>query len=125
MAEVNCWEHIGCGREPGGSKAVSEGVCPASIEASLDGVNRGENGGRACWVAAGVLSPESIEGSFSLDRLCESCSFYGRVIREEKDAFVFSPGAASTPRRVDARDCVADPSAAWKWCPEFLRRLAR
>ena len=105
MSKANCWEVMDCGRQPGGAEAEEHGVCPAAIETQLDGINAGDNGGRACWVAAGVLSHARIEATFALDSLCESCSFYQRVIEEEGSAFVFSPKMIATPGRVEPRWC--------------------
>jgi len=49
MRLLNCWEVKKCGREFGGIKSQELGVCPASIQSKVDGINHGKNGGRACW----------------------------------------------------------------------------
>ena len=46
--KLNCWEAMDCGRHKGGKKVDELGVCPASLEKRLDGVNGGVNGGRSC-----------------------------------------------------------------------------
>ncbi|GBD98556.1 hypothetical protein BMS3Abin07_00576 [bacterium BMS3Abin07] len=51
----NCWEFKGCGREPGGKNAEGLGVCPAATYERLDGIHRGKNGGRVCWIIAGTM----------------------------------------------------------------------
>ena len=55
MARQNCWEFFGCGRETGGEKVRELGECPASTDASADGLNNGKNAGRICWAVAGTL----------------------------------------------------------------------
>ena len=105
MARLNCWQVMDCGREPGGRNADEQGVCPAATESRLDGVNHGDRGGRACWVAAGVLSSTEMEATSALHSLCVSCPFYERVITEEGREFVFSPEIVATMKRVDPRAC--------------------
>ena len=102
----NCWEYMDCGREPGGSACESKGVCAASVEAALDGIHGGLNGGRACWVAAGVLSDGPEEGTFVPASLCVFCPFYDHVIKEEGSSFTFSPTLIATLSPVDACECV-------------------
>jgi hypothetical protein len=38
---TNCWEHMQCGREPGGVKAAELGICPAAVDDAFDGINTG------------------------------------------------------------------------------------
>ncbi len=91
MTRQNCWEFMGCGREPGGTKADEFGVCPATLETRLDGVHGGTNAGRACWVVAGTLCRSKVSGSFALNNDCLTCDFYHRVIEEEMPDFMFTP----------------------------------
>ncbi|MFW9918771.1 MAG: two-CW domain-containing protein [Candidatus Thorarchaeota archaeon] len=81
---LNCWEARNCGREPGGMKAVKDGVCPAAEAVWLDGVNRGINGGRVCWVVAGTMGSKVCNLTFS-EKItdCIMCDFYQKVLLEE------------------------------------------
>jgi len=77
--KINCWEYKKCGREKGGSRARELGVCPASTETRLDGINGGTNAGRACWVTSDAwCSGDGI-------KRCEQCDFYALVKRESSD----------------------------------------
>lgn len=84
MAKVNCWEFRECGRQPGGAKALELGICPATSEAKVDGVNGGKNGGRACWGIAGTLCGGKVQGTFAEKMVsCYSCEFYKSVLQDE------------------------------------------
>jgi len=88
MRAENCWEFKKCGREPEGSKSEELGVCPASIEEKADGINKGDNGGRACWAIAGTLCTGKLQGSYALKMLdCLQCDFYNKVLGEERWGF--------------------------------------
>lgn len=81
---VNCWEYEKCGREEGGTKISEIGVCPASTEVRVNGINGGKNGGRACWAIAGTMCHGKINGSFALKLgACITCDFFKLVAREE------------------------------------------
>ena len=84
----NCWEIKQCGREPGGIRVSEYGECPASIEKKLHGVHGGENAGRACWVVAGSLCGNNVQGSY-IDKYenCTICDFYMKVKSEESANF--------------------------------------
>jgi hypothetical protein len=87
---VNCWQYMSCGRESGGLNADRLGVCPASTDRRLHGIHGGKNGGRACWVIAGLLTRE-VFGNVS--KGCSKCDFYLSVKSEEgkyiwPDAFI-------------------------------------
>lgn len=87
----NCWEFKKCGREPGGKRAKELGVCPATTEEALDGVHGGENAGRACWVIAGTLCGNTVQGTFAKKfENCEKCEFYQMVRKEETPNFSLS-----------------------------------
>lgn len=89
--KLNCWEYKKCGRQPGGDKVHELGVCPASVEARVDGVNGGKNGGRTCWVMTGTLCKGEKQGSFATKLMsCMQCDFYKSVIAEEGKDFVFA-----------------------------------
>ena len=86
---LNCWEFKKCGREPGGAKVAELGVCPASTETKVNGVNNGKNGGRSCWALAGTFCGGKVQGTFA-DKLsnCIDCEFYKKVGQEEGPALV-------------------------------------
>jgi len=84
MAKANCWQVKRCGRETNGAKSAELGVCPASTERRVHGVNGGTNGGRGCWAIAGTLCGGSVQGSFaSKVSNCMKCDFYQLVSTEE------------------------------------------
>lgn len=85
---LNCWQVKRCGREPGGIRAAELGVCPASTETGLHGINSGINGGRACWAIAGTLCGGKIQGSYAAKLAnCLQCDFYKLVSTEEGPTF--------------------------------------
>jgi len=82
--KLNCWQVKRCGRELGGPKVAELGLCPAAVEATLDGTNGGQNGGRACWASAGTLCGGKVQGSYALKLSnCLPCEFYRLVAAEE------------------------------------------
>lgn len=84
MAKQNCWELKKCGREKGGPKASELGVCSASLETRVHGVNSGKNGGRACWAVTGTLCGGKIQGTFATKLgNCMNCEFFKLVAAEE------------------------------------------
>jgi CheY-like chemotaxis protein len=85
LKKINCWEFMQCGREPGGVKSVGSPVCPAAVDAALDGVHGGRNSGRACWTVAGTLYAGEVEGS-NAKRICNcgTCDFFLNVKMEEE-----------------------------------------
>jgi hypothetical protein len=87
----NCWEFMGCGRQPGGARVKELGICPAVIETRLHCVHGGTNAGRACWVVAGTLCKGETQGTFAQKfQNCELCDFYKAVKQEEVSNFIFS-----------------------------------
>lgn len=87
----NCWETKKCGREPGGTRAGSLGVCPAATEKRLNGIHHGKNAGRTCWVVAGTLCGGAVAGTFAMKfDTCAKCAFYQAVKKEESPAFTLS-----------------------------------
>jgi hypothetical protein len=87
----NCWEVKDCGRHVGGKNARDMGICPASMEARLDGVHGGKNAGRSCWVVAGTLCDGEEQGTFAKKfHNCETCDFYETVKKEEFPRYEFS-----------------------------------
>ncbi len=91
MPVMNCWEFKQCGREPGGARTDGLGVCPATTESRVDGVNDGKNGGRCCWVIAGTLCEDKVQGSFAGKfNTCKECDFYHIVRKEQGTDFCLS-----------------------------------
>lgn len=87
--KLNCWEHKGCGREPGGGKEAVAGTCPAAVEDRLHGIHGGRNAGRACWVVAGTMCEGEVQGTFAKKcARCIDCDFYQAVSRQEGAAFL-------------------------------------
>jgi hypothetical protein len=91
MMRQNCWEAKNCGRQPGGVNVPTLGICPAAVEARLDGIHGGKNAGRACWVVAGTLCKGQVQGTFAQKfQNCEICDFYAGVKKQEFPQFTFS-----------------------------------
>ncbi len=85
----NCWEYKGCGREPGGEREGELGTCPAPLEEKLHGVHGGTNAGRACWVVAGTMCGEEVQGTFARKCInCIDCDFFGAVMEAEAARFL-------------------------------------
>jgi hypothetical protein len=84
MAKLNCWEFKNCGKNPGGEKADTIGICPAATEKRADKLNRGINGGRVCWAVKNTLCDDGVQKVFAV-RLakCLQCEFYHLVSDEE------------------------------------------
>src|SRR5512140_2468520 len=84
--EVNCWEYKKCWRERGGKRVAEKGVCPAPVEDSVNGINRGRNGGRCCWTIAGTFCLGEAHGTAAkIIQNCMDCGFYWTVADEETD----------------------------------------
>ena len=80
----NCWDFKKCGREPGGARVAELGVCPAAIDTSHNGTNRGENAGRYCWRVAGTMCDEKVQGTYACKLLsCIKCDFF-KVVQEQE-----------------------------------------
>lgn len=90
----NCWEIKQCGRGPGGENTEELGLCPAAMPCHQSGVNRGEYGGRFCWIIAGTFCKDEVQGTFSKKLLtCIHCDFFKMVQEEESINFIFLPTA--------------------------------
>lgn len=101
MKRQNCWEFFRCGREEGGEKVSQLGVCPATTDATSDGLNSGKNGGRICWAIAGTLCDGEVQGTFAeKHHFCSDCKFYKKVKAEEG----FMEYRILKPDQVDDRD---------------------
>ena len=91
LRKLNCWEYKKCGRQPQGPHVKDMGLCPASMEESLDGTHDGVNGGRACWIVAGTFCQGQVQGVFAEKfKNCEACDFYKQVRSEERFGFTLS-----------------------------------
>ena len=96
MELLNCWQYKKCGRNPGGDKVAEFGICPAAIETRTDKINRGTNGGRACWAISGTLCGGKVQGTFASKLSnCMQCEFYQLV------------GVEEGPNHESARDILA------------------
>jgi len=92
---MNCWEFKKCGRKPDGAKCADLGICPATIDTSVDGLNGGKNGGRICWAVAGTFCGGKVQGEFAQKMAtCLACVFYKKVKAEEhsSDFLMLKPG---------------------------------
>lgn len=90
-SKKNCWEAKKCGREPGGVNSRAKGVCPAAIDARLHGAHEGTNAGRACWVVAGTLCDNQVQGTYAKKAAnCANCEFYKVVFKEEYPRFLLA-----------------------------------
>lgn len=87
--KANCWEVKECGRQPGGEKNNELGICPATTEKKVHGVNSGINGGRSCWAIQKTLCGNAVQGTFT-QKLggCMQCDFYSAVRREEGGNYI-------------------------------------
>ena len=86
--KINCWEYTNCGREFGGEKANELGVCQASIELFVDGINNGKNAGRFCWEISGTGNGNEVNGTYAKKLLsCRSCGFFKTVKEQESVQF--------------------------------------
>lgn len=92
MGNENCWEVMNCGRELNGVNSIELGVCPAAQLSTFDGVNKGTNGGRFCWVVAGTYCEgEDASGNYSQKLAnCIHCKFLKQVNLEEGRDFILS-----------------------------------
>jgi hypothetical protein len=78
-----------CGREPGGKHVPELEVCPAAVEEKLNGIHKGTNGGRTCWLVAGTMCEGDVQGTFARKfKSCQNCTFFRVVKLEEGDAFM-------------------------------------
>lgn len=109
MSRMNCWEFEECGREPGGKNAKQLGVCPATSEQKVDGVNRGKNAGRSCWAIAGTLCGGRVQGTYA-EKLgnCMQCDFYAFVRGQERAEFVNTRKILDVLSGKITRSCVVE-----------------
>ncbi len=94
MNRKNCWEVMACGREMNGMNVTNHGVCPASTEERLNGINGGFNAGRACWAVKGTnCSGKPQKQLAEMEQViklteCLQCLFFKQVEDEEGRHFV-------------------------------------
>jgi len=92
MERKNCWEIKRCGRESGGDNVKVLGVCPASLPSEYDGINKGQKGGRFCWVIAGTFCKGEVQGTYAKKlKNCLICEFLKQVNEEEGRDFILTP----------------------------------
>ncbi|MCP4693919.1 MAG: protein kinase, partial [Desulfobacterales bacterium] len=85
--KLNCWEYMGCGREPRGRNVDELGVCQAAMNTTFSGINSGKCAGRFCWAVTGTLCEGKIQGTFAEKReSCVDCDFFKMVRAEEGTA---------------------------------------
>lgn len=88
----NCWEFKSCGRDADCLEESEHGICPATIEDKVDGINSGINGGRVCWALDSTLCDGKIQGVYAQKIIkCMSCNFYQKVLKEERNRDFKSP----------------------------------
>ena len=86
----NCWEATQCGRELGGKPSEGKSVCPAALDSSHWGKNRGLFAGRYCWRVAGTYCEGEVQGDLALKlQDCAMCSFFKQVKAEEGERFEY------------------------------------
>jgi len=92
--KTNCWEHLRCGREPGGPHEADFGPCPAATSIACDGMNGGTNAGRFCWAIRGTMCSGKVDGTYEQKiSHCRGCSFFRRIKVEEGVHFqLIEPG---------------------------------
>lgn len=96
MEQMNCWEVMKCGRQPGGENAKESGVCPAALSNEYNGVNKGKHGGRFCWVIAGTCCNGEVQGTYARKmKNCLNCKFFKQVSEEEDRFFKLTPSEVS------------------------------
>ncbi len=87
--KVNCWEFKSCGRGIGGNGGGKAARCAAALETRADGVNSGQNGGRACWAVAGTECAGGLRGTPAAEPdTCLGCLFYLVVMEEEHQKYM-------------------------------------
>ncbi len=97
MGKKNCWEHMKCGCEPGGCKVQELGICPAASTTKYNGINKGKNSGRLCWLLSGTMCSGEITGYYA-DKFfkdCLNCPFYKTVEKEEGSSFILKPNGVA------------------------------
>ena len=86
--KLNCWEFMKCNRTPFGAPVDKQTICPAALEARLDGIHGGKNAGRACWAVDHTMCEGRVQGSSSEKfRDCLKCPFYRALKREEGENY--------------------------------------
>lgn len=98
---MNCWEFMNCGREPGGSLAEKDGICPAAIYEPADGFLDGTNGGCACAFVTGTFCEEVLQGTYrDKSKECWDCEFF-RMLRRKHGAAFSMPAFALHVAKLD------------------------
>lgn len=92
MNRQNCWEFKKCGREPGGLKVNTEGICPAALPNIYNGINKGQYAGRICWLVVGTYNNDKVLCTCAQKlKSCLHCDFLKYVNEQEGRDFVVIP----------------------------------
>lgn len=98
--KINCWEYMGCERQPGGKLHNTDGGCPAATDSLDEGINSGNNGGRFCWAVAGTFCFGEVQGSYAKKiQGCMDCGFFWQVIDEEENVTIYANSLSGTNRK--------------------------
>ena len=94
-SKKNCWEIKKCGKGPAKPYEYKNLICPAATDTTLNGINRGKNGGRICWVVRGTFCNGEVQGTFNKKYGdCILCDVYKLIKKEEGTNFhVLQPHA--------------------------------
>lgn len=79
---INCWDYLACDYGPD-----SPQPCLVTYDEASNGINRGTNGGRACWGVVGVLSGSEVLAPCARLQNCLACGFLHLVKSEEGQSF--------------------------------------
>jgi hypothetical protein len=96
---LNCWEYKRCGREPGGERVEELGICPTTVEWTMNGAHGGRNAGRVCWVVSGTFCDSLVVGTHAREiNSCVHCDFFQKV-QSEGEGLYASPFPGGRLRR--------------------------
>ena len=79
--KINCWEYKYL-KDTNSEDECS--ICSAFLEIKMNGINKGFNGGRCCWLIAGIINSSNY-GRITSKKFanCMKCPFYKLVQKEE------------------------------------------
>lgn len=79
MKKICCWEFKNCGREPGGRNADEYGVCPVTVDETLEGCCGPDEACTPCWSEVGTLCGGEIQGLYA-KKLgnCLKCDYFDK-----------------------------------------------
>ncbi len=124
QTKLNCWEYKKCEMQPGGEKAKLHGSCPAAIDERINGINGGENAGRACWAIAGTYCGGASKGIYALKiKDCMTCEFHELVVKEENKNYK-NVSVLFKKIKADRKKNDADAPNVFKYAYEKAKRSA-